>query len=255
MPGVQEELIHAVMETGKPVIIVLISGRPYELCEVHQKADAVLAAWLPGEEGGNALADILIGRINPGGKLPVSFPRSAGQVPVYYSHKPSGGRSHWMQDYVNESASPLYPFGYGLSYTDFEYKNLTLSKSEISFNGSINIELDIRNTGKWDGTEIVQLYVQYTPENCPITRPVKELKGFARVNLAKGSERHIKFTLYTNQLAFYDEGMNYIIKPGEVEIMTGSSSEDIRLAGKVSIAGNKSEVVEKKVFFSDVAVL
>jgi beta-glucosidase len=254
LPGVQGELVCEIIETGKPVVIVLISGRPYEMNTENEKAEAILAAWLPGEEGGNAVADILFGNANPGGKLPVSFPRSAGQAPLYYSHKPSGGRSHWMGDYVNESSSPLYPFGYGLSYTDFNYKNLKLDKTEVPLNGAVNIEFDLKNTGKTGGDEIVQLYVHYMPSECLVTRPVRELKGFKRISLDPGETKRIIFTLYVHQLAFYNENMSYVINPGAAEVMIGSSSEDIRLSGTFNITGNKSEIVKKKVFFSGVSV-
>ncbi len=254
LPGVQEDLIRVITDIGKPVVVVLISGRPYILNWEHDHVHAILASWLPGEEGGTAVADVLFGKNNPGGKLPISFPRSAGQIPVYYAHKPSGGRSHWLTNYVNDSAAPLYPFGYGLSYTTFEFKNLKIDKETITQSGNVNIELDIKNTGDMEGDEVVQLYVSYKPLNCSITRPVKELKGFKRVHLLPGELKHLTFTLYAQQLAFYQEDLSYAINPGEVELLIGSSSENIFLNGKFKITGKIPKVIQKKIFFSDVSV-
>jgi beta-glucosidase len=254
LPGVQEELIQAVYETGTPTVVILVSGRPYELNWAYEHVQAIIAAWLPGEEGGNAVADVLFGKVNPGGKLPISFPRSVGQIPVYYAHRPSGGRSHWTGNYVDMSASPLYPFGHGLSYTTFSYKNLKVDNPTIPQDGNVNIELDVQNTGDREGDEVVQLYIHYKPSNCSITRPVKELKGFKRIQLNAGEKKHLIFTLYAHQLAFYQEDMSYAVNPGEVEVMIGSSSEDIRLTGAFTISGESAQVVEKKIFFSDVTI-
>ena len=254
LPGIQEVLIRTITGIGKPVIVILVSGRPYMLNWEHDNVNAILSAWLPGEEGGNAIADILLGNINPGGKLPISFPRSVGQIPVYYAHKPSGGRSHWIGDYVNESSSPLYPFGYGLSYTTFTYKNLNIDKIIITQNESVKIELDIENSGDMDGDEVVQLYVNYNPSKSIITRPVKELKGFKRIHLRSGEKKHLVFTLYAHQLAFYQEDMSYVINPGEVDVMLGASSENVYLTGKFKVSGEFPQVVKKKIFFSDVVV-
>ena len=254
LPGVQEDLVRTVTEIGKSVIIVLVSGRPYMLNWANDHVNAILTAWLPGEEGGNAIADILFGKNNPSGKLPISFPRSVGQIPVYYGHKPSGGKSHWLGDYVNESTAPIYPFGYGLSYTKFKYKNLKIDKTSIPQNGRVKIELDVQNIGNKDGNEIVQLYIHYDPLNCIITRPIKELKGFKRISLDSGQTRHLIFTLYAHQLAFYQEDMSFVIYPGNVDIMIGASSQDICLTEKFKINGELPQVVHKKIFFSDVEV-
>jgi len=254
LPGVQEELIRAVYETGTSTIVILVSGRPYELNWAHEHVQGILVAWLPGEEGGNAVADVLFGRINPGGKLPISFPRSVGQIPVYYAHKPSGGRSHWTGNYVDLSTSPLYPFGYGLSYTTFSYENLKIDTPTIPQDGSVTIELDVQNTGSREGDEVVQLYIHYKPSNCNITHPVKALKGFKRVHLNAGERKHLAFTLYVHQLAFYQEDMSYAVCPGEVEVMIGSSSEDIRLIGAFTISGESPHITDKKIFFSDITV-
>jgi beta-glucosidase len=254
LPGVQQELIQAVSRTGTPIVLVLVHGRPYSLTWEHEYLPAILSAWLPGEEGGNAVADMLFGKLNPGGKLPISFPRSVGQLPVYYGHKPSGGRSHWLGNYVEMSPSPLYPFGHGLSYTTFSYDHLSIDTPTVAQDGSVTIEFDLQNTGEIEGDEIVQLYVHYIPAQCSITRPVKELKGFIRVSLEPGQKKQITFTLYPQQLAFYQEDMRYGVNPGEVEVMIGSSSEDIRLTGTFTISGDSVQIVNKKVFFSEVTV-
>ena len=254
LPGVQKELIQAVCATGTPVIVVLVQGRPHTLIWEHAHVQAMLAAWLPGEEGGNAVADVLFGKVNPGGKLPISFPQAVGQIPVFYGHKPSGGRSHWLGNYVEMSPKPLYPFGHGLSYTTFSYENLRIDQTTIPQDGSVQIEMDLRNSGACAGDEVVQLYVHYIPEQSIITRPVKELKGFTRVHLQVGAAAHVTFTLHAQQLAFYQEDLQYVINPGRVEIMIGSSAEDLRLTGECVISGESAQPVSKKVFFSEVVV-
>ena len=147
LPGVQEELAQAIFALGKPVVLVLVNGRPLAIPELAQKASAILEAWLPGEEGGTAVADVLFGDVNPGGRLPITFPRHVGQVPLFYNQKPSGGKSNWYQDYVTVDRSPLYPFGHGLSYTTFEYGNFSLSPRQVEAGGTVDVSLTIRNTG------------------------------------------------------------------------------------------------------------
>ncbi|MDY0094724.1 MAG: glycoside hydrolase family 3 N-terminal domain-containing protein [Candidatus Vecturithrix sp.] len=254
LPGVQKELIQAVCATGTPVIVVLVQGRPHALTWENAHARAMLAAWLPGEEGGHAVADALFGKVNPGGKLPISFPQAVGQIPVFYGHKPSGGRSHWLGNYVEMSPKPLYPFGHGLSYTTFRYENVRIDQTTISQDGSVQIEMDLCNSGACAGDEVVQLYIHYIPEQSILTRPVKELKGFARVHLQAGAAAHLTFTLYAQQLAFYQEDLQFVLNPGKVEVLIGSSAEDIRLTGEFVISGKSPQLVEKKVFFSDVVV-
>lgn len=250
LPGVQAELVRAVYETGTPVVLVLVNGRPVTLGWMAQDIPAVLAAWFPGEEGGNAIADVLFGAVNPGGKLPISFPIAPGQIPVYYGHKPSGGRSHWKGDYVEISTKPLYPFGYGLSYTRFEYTNLIVTPQQASAGQTISIRADIINTGERAGDEVVQLYVRV--KRASVTRPVKELKGFKRLTLQPGETRTVTFELAVNQLAYYDRDMRLVIEPGPVDIMVGASSDDIRLAGTLDIVGPVTPV--ETAFFSRVTV-
>ena len=233
LPGVQEELVRAIHATGTPVIVVLINGRPLSIPWIVEHVPAIVEAWLPGEEGGAAVADVLFGDANPGGKLPITFPRSVGQVPIYYGHRPSGGRSNWYGDYVELSASPLFPFGHGLSYTHFEFENLRIQPRQAAAEGKVEISVDVRNAGERSGDEVVQLYV-HTPSS-HVTRPVKELKGFKRVRLAAGEKRTVTFTLTVGQLGFYDRDERLVVEPGTIEVMVGSSSDDVRLAGEFEI--------------------
>ena len=252
LPGMQEELIRAVYETGTPVIVVLINGRPLSINWIAENMPSVLEAWLPGEEGAGAVADILFGDYNPGGKLPISFPRSVGQVPVYYNHKPSGGRSHWRGDYVEMSSKPLFPFGYGLSYTSFEYSNLVITPKSTSWNGHVEISVDVKNTGSCTGDEVVQLYVNDVQSE--MTRPVKELKGFKRINLEPDQRKTVTFILSITQLGFYNNDMKYVVEPGTIKVMAGSSSEDIRLTGEFEITGEVTEISDVKKYFTSIRV-
>lgn len=252
LPGIQEELVRAVYETGTPVIVVLINGRPLSIKWIAENIPAVLEAWLPGEEGACAVADILFGDYNPGGKLPISFPRSVGQVPVYYNHKPSGGRSHWKGDYVEMSSKPLFPFGYGLSYTSFEYNNMVIIPKSTSWDGQVEISVDVKNTGSHTGDEIVQLYVNDMQSE--ITRPVRELKGFKRVTLKPGEKKTITFILSIAQLGFYNKDMKYVVEPGTIKVMAGSSSEDIQSTGEFEITGEATEISNVKRFFTSIRV-
>lgn len=247
LPGVQEELILELAEAGVPIVLVLVSGRPYSLSNVIERVNAAMVAWLPGESGGEAIAEVLFGESNPGGKLPISFPRSAGQLPVYYYHKPSGGRSHFWGDYVDESTKPLFPFGHGLSYTTFEYSGLAIEPKEVTPAGRVRIKLRVRNTGEKNGDEVVQLYIKR--EFASVTRPVKELKGFKRVSLSAGEEKAITFELPMELLAFYDRDMMLVVEPGSYQVLVGGSSEDIRLSGEFIIK-EKSRVAKRGEYFT-----
>ena len=235
LPGVQEDLVKAVFETGTPVVLVLVNGRPNALGWMAEKIPVILEAWLPGEEGGSAIADVLFGDFNPGGKLPVSLPEKAGQIPVYYGHKPSGRRSSGWGDYVDCVAGPRFAFGHGLSYTTFEFSNLKIGPKKISHPGVISIKVDIVNTGKLAGDEVVQLYINDVVAT--ITRPVKELKGFKRVSLQPGEKKTVKFSLPTELLAFYDTKMKRIVEPGTFKVMVGRSAADILLEGEFEVRG------------------
>jgi len=252
LPGVQEELARAVIAAGKPVVVVLINGRPFAMPWLAENANAILEAWLPGEEGGPAIADILFGEENPGGKLPITFPRSVGQVPIFYNAKPSGMRSNWYVDYVSEKVTPLYPFGHGLSYTEFEYGELSIDQKQAKSGEIVNVSLKVRNVGNVKGDEVVQLY--FHDEFASVPRPVKELKGYQRITLNPNQEQTIIFHLPVNQLAFYDENLKLCVEAGRILVMVGSSSEDIRLHGEFEIAGGKKIFVKDRVFVCLVSV-
>ena len=246
LPGVQSELAQAILAVGKPVAVVLVNGRPLAIPELNGKASAILEAWLPGEEGGAAVAQTLFGEANPGGKLPISFPRHVGQVPVFYDQKPSGGKSNWHENYVSVEAGPLYPFGHGLSYTSFEYDDFAVATAQATAGGAVEVGVSIRNSGKAAGDEVVQLYI--CDEYGCVPRPVKELKGFARLNLQPGETRRVTFSLPVNQLAFYDEVMNLVVEPGRIKVMVGASSHDIRCEGSFEIVGGQKTIVKERVF-------
>jgi beta-glucosidase len=235
LPGVQQDLIEAVHATGKPIVLVLVTGRPYALEWHHENIPAIVEAWLPAEQGGTAIADVLYGNVNPGGKLTITFPRHVGQIPTYYNHKPSGQRSHWYVDYTDLAVKPLYPFGHGLSYTTFEYSNLTISDAEVAPDGTVQISCEVKNTGDRAGDEIVQLYLQDVIGS--VTRPVKELKGFKRISLDAGQSAKVTFEVNAQQMAFHNRDMQYVVEPGDINVMMGASSEDIRLDGKFTIVG------------------
>lgn len=227
LPGRQLELLQAINTTGKPYAVVLMNGRPLSISWVASNSPAILETWFAGTEGGNGIADALFGDANPGGKLPVTFPRSVGQVPIYYNHKntgrPPGGDSKDASRYIDIPWTPLYPFGYGLSYTHFKLSHLHMSDRQIRRNGSVNVGIDIENTGPVDGDDAVQLYLHDPVAS--VTRPVKELKGFERVSLRVGETRHVEFTLGPRELGFYDRNMHFGVEPGVIKIMVGDSSE------------------------------
>ena len=248
LPGIQEDLVKAVHATGTPVVLVLVNGRPYAIEWIAKNIPAIIEAWLPGEEGGNAIAEVLFGDYNPGGKLPITFPAKVGQIPIYYRHKPSARRSHLWIDYVDSTSQPLFPFGHGLSYTTFKYSQLKISPQEIPATGKINIAFGVQNIGKLRGEEIVQLYIHDLLAS--VTRPVKELKGFKRIELEPGQKQQVKFELAADLLAFYDQDLKLAIEPGEFEVMIGSSSEDIRLRGTFTVVGEKRTIHGARTYFS-----
>ncbi|WP_130651220.1 glycoside hydrolase family 3 N-terminal domain-containing protein [Egicoccus halophilus] len=251
LPGVQEQLVRAVAETGTPVVAVLVVGRPAGSTWLHEHCRAVLLAWLPGEEGGPAIAEAVTGAVTPGGKLPVSFPRSVGQVPVYYGHKTSGGRSHWKGDYVDEPSSPRYPFGHGLSYTTFEVSGGELSAQQVAAGDEVGVTVQVRNTGEVAGDEVVQCYTR--SRGTSVTRPVLELRGFTRVHLEPGASATVTFRLDTTQLGFYDRAFDFVVEPGEVEVHVGRSSVELDVSSAFTITGEPLRV-DTKVFDSQVEV-
>ena len=250
LPGIQQSLVQAVHSTGKPVILVLLNGRPLTLAWISEHIPAVLEAWFPAQEGGSAIADVIFGAVNPGGKLPMSYPRATGQIPVFYNHKPSGGRSHWKGSYLDMTAKPLYPFGFGLSYTQFSYSNLNLSAGEVTADDSIVICADVQNSGDREGDEVVQLYLQDVVGS--VTRPVKELKGFRRITLQPGEKRTVSFTVPVSHLGFHDSNLDFVVEPGEIRVMVGSSSEDIHLSGQFQIVGERKTV--RRTFVTDTEI-
>ncbi|GAI77062.1 unnamed protein product [marine sediment metagenome] len=233
LPGVQEELVKAVYETGTPIVGILVNGRPFTFGWMAEEIPAIVEAWLPGEEGGNAVADVLFGNYNPGGKLPLSFPERVGQIPIYYGHKPSGGRSQIWGNYVETSTSPVFEFGYGLSYTTFEFSCLRIEPNRVPLTGKASIKVDVKNTGPRAGEEVVQLYVN--DRVASVTRPVKELKGFKRITLEPAETKTVEFELLTELLTFYDKDMKLVIEPGIFKVMVGRSSKDIALEGEFEV--------------------
>lgn len=252
LPGLQEKLLLELAKTDKPIVLVLVTGRPYALGNVVDRISAVVQAWLLGEAGAQAIVDVLLGKVNPSGKLPISFPRSAGQLPVFHYVKPSGGRSHWHKDYVDESVEPLFAFGHGLSYTKFEYTNFELEPSKLSTGGKISVRVGVKNVGDREGDEIVQLYVGR--EHASVTRPVKELKGFARVNLKPGEMKTVVFKIDTDVLAYYNRRMELVVEPGVYRFMVGSSSRDIKFVAEVELVGEERRLSTHRKFFSEVEV-
>ena len=252
LPGVQNELAQAILAVGKPVVVVLVNGRPLAIPELAEKASAIIEAWLPGEEGATAVAALLFGQVNPGGKLPVTFPRHVGQIPLFYNQKPSGGKSNWYWDYVSVARSPLYPFGHGLSYTTFDYSDFSLSSVKVAAGGCVDVSVNLRNTGAIAGDEVMQLYI--CDEYACVSRPVKELKGFIRINLQPGETRRIVFHLPVNQLAFYDEDLNLVVEAGKIKLMVGSSSADIRCEGVFEIVGEPKTLVKERLFVCPVEI-
>jgi len=237
LTGAQRELVAAVVATGTPTVVVLINGGILAIPDVAESVPTIVEAWVPGEEGGNAIADVLFGDANPSGRLPVSLPRTVGQMPLFYNHKPSGGRTNWRTDYVDSPATPLYPFGHGLSYTSFDYADVTLSAEEVSADGSISVSCRVTNGGERSGDEVIQLYVHDLVASC--SRPVKQLAGFKRIHLAAGESAEVTFDVDMSQLAFWNPEMEYVVEPGDVEVMIGASSEDIRSRKTFRIAGEQ----------------
>ncbi|HJW68479.1 MAG TPA: glycoside hydrolase family 3 N-terminal domain-containing protein [Candidatus Binatia bacterium] len=252
LPGAQQALVEAVASTGVPTVVVLVDGRPLAIPWIAEHVAAVLHVWLPGEEGGHAVADVLFGDADPGGRLPVSMPRSVGQLPVFYGHKPSGGRSHWKGTYADGPVAPLFPFGHGLSYARFRYANLTLSRTEAAPDDVVEVGCEVTNVASRAGEEVVQLYVQDVVGS--VTRPVQELRGFARVALAPGETARVVFELAVRALAFHDVSLRRVVEPGTIEVMVGASSDDVRLMGRFEIAGATTDVGRDAAFTTPVRV-
>ncbi|MDZ7267728.1 MAG: glycoside hydrolase family 3 C-terminal domain-containing protein [candidate division KSB1 bacterium] len=228
LPGVQEEFVRLIHATGKPVIVVLMNGRPLTVPWLAEQVPALVESWFLGVQHGHAVADVLFGAVNPSGKLPVTFPRSEGQIPLYYNFKQTGrppGEDKYTSKYLDFTSTPLFPFGYGLSYTTFTYSNLRLSAAKIRRQDSLRVSVEIQNTGSRSGEEIVQLYVR--DEVGSVTRPVKELKDFRRVALAAGESKTVAFVLHPMQLAFYNLDMKWTPEPGTFKVFVGKNSNEV----------------------------
>ena len=237
LPGVQEELVKAIYETGTPVVLILVNGRPYTMKWLAENVPAIVNAWEPGEEGGSAIGDVLFGDYNPGGKLPDTFPLYEGQLPIYYAHKPSGRKKDVWTDYVEGSAKPLYEFGYGLSYTTFKFSNLQIANKKITAKGTLKVSCDVKNTGKHEGDEVVQLYINDVVAS--LARPVKELKAFSRITLKPGEIKTVSFSVPADDLAFYNIDMERKVEPGIFKLMIGNSSDNILLESEFEVTGKQ----------------
>ncbi|RZV40900.1 MAG: beta-glucosidase [Acidimicrobiales bacterium] len=219
--GEQKELVEAMAALGKPIVTVIISGRPLSLANVEDKLSTILYGWQLGQETGTAVADLLFGDVNPSAKMPVTVPRSVGQIPAFYYHKPTARRGYAFGD-----ASPLYPFGFGLSYTNFEFSDPTLTKASISSDGSTSVSVDVTNTGDVSGDEVIQMYIR--DDVSSVTRPVKELKGFQRVSLEPGETKTISLPINQSHLQFFNRDMERVVEPGDFTIMVGNSSDNLK---------------------------
>jgi beta-glucosidase len=237
LTGVQEDLVRAVFETGTPTVVVLINGRPLSTRWTVERVPALVEAWEPGERGGYAVADVLFGDFNPSGRLSITVPRHSGQLPVYYNSMPSKEywvRRGWGRRYADMSAAPLYDFGYGLSYTKFDYANLQISPKAIGPAGEVKVSVDVTNSGARAGQEVAQLYLNDVVSS--VTRPVKELRGFEKISLQPGETRTIRFTLTPDDLMMLDRNLERVVEPGAFRVMVGASSADIRLQDEFEVS-------------------
>ena len=227
LPGEEQQLIDAVKATGKPFVVVLFNGRPLTLSTVDAASPAILEAWFPGVEAGNAVADVLFGKVNPGGKLPVSFPQRLGQVPIYYNHEPTGRPCDVTQKYDSRyrdlrTCDPLYPFGFGLSYTTFSVKDLRLDRTSVGPHGRVRASVTVTNTGSRTGDDVVQLYLHDPVAS--LSQPVRRLRGFERVTLRPGQSRQVRFTIDRSDFGFYDNDGKFVVEPGAIDLYAGDSS-------------------------------
>jgi beta-glucosidase len=232
LTGLQQKLVKAVYETGTPIVVVLISGRPLAIRWIDANVPAILVPWMCGEKGGHAVADVLFGDYNPSGRLPITFPRHVGQLPVYYNYFPS--KKYWLtkgwgHPYADMNPNPLYVFGFGLSYTKFTYSNLIIEPKESGTAGRFMVSVDVKNIGQREGDEVVQLYIRDVISS--VTTPVKKLVGFQKVSLKPGEAKTVTLTITSDQLAILDQNLRRVVEPGTFNVMVGSSSKDIHLAG------------------------
>jgi len=251
LTGVQQELVDAIAATGKPFVVVVLSGRIHTLASIAGKASALLQVFPPGEEGGNALADVLTGKVSPSGRLPVSLPRSVGQVPDHVGLRVGGDHPMFYGDYTDSPASPLFAFGHGLSYTTFAYNNLSVQTTHTT--GPLKVSVEICNTGEQAGDEVVQLY--YRDLVASVARPVRMLLGFARLTLLPGQARTVTFIVHPSRLAFYDPCMRFVTEPGDFTFSVGSSSVDIRAEQTITLAGPVAEYRQREIVATRVEVM
>jgi beta-glucosidase len=248
LPGVQRALVERVDETGTPVVTVVVSGKPHSIESIAESVPAVLQAWLPGERGGEGVAEVLFGEHNPGGHLPVSIPRSVGQLPVHYSRKPNTAN----EEYVYTESDPLFPFGHGLSYTDFEYGDLSLSTTALAPAGTITAEVTVENTGDTAGHDVVQLYA--SAQNPDQARPVQELVAFERVALDPGEAKRVSFEIDASQLAYHDRDMNLAVEEGPYEFRVGHSAADIASSAEFEVTDTKEVPEGGRTYFTETDV-
>jgi beta-glucosidase len=252
LPGVQQDLVEAILATGTPVVLVLVTGRPYAIPHLVEASPAVIEAWLPGVEGAAALAEVLFGDVNPGGKLPITFPRHVGQVPLFYAHRPSGARSFFYGPYMDESNEPLFPFGFGLSYTRFAFEHLVVTPDKAPTDGEVQVSVEVINTGTRAGDEVVQVYTR--TEGASVTRPVKELRGFQRVHLAPGERKRVTFMVPVELFAWYDAAMQQVVEPVAIQVMVGNSSAHLPLRATLTLTGDRRVIAQRRAWVGRVTV-
>ncbi len=239
LPGVQEELFQVLKATGKPIVVILMAGRPLIFNAIADQADAILYGWWPGSEGGAALANVLYGDYNPSGKLPATFPQSGGQIPISYQQYSTGrpvtkpGDIRYKSAYIDAPNTPRYAFGHGLSYTTFKYDGLKISQPSMRAGQTVQVQLTVTNTGQRAGEEVVQLYLRDLVAS--VARPLKELKDFKKLSLKPGETQTVTFVVDKDKLAFYNRKLEWAAEPGEFQLMVGSASDDIRLESKLTL--------------------
>ena len=252
LPGVQEELLEALVATGKPVIVILYGPQVFAVNYAQAHAAAIIQAFMPGQYAAKVVADAIDGTVNPGGKMTFSVPRNVGHIPVFYNHRQGSGYNRapaigiLKGGYVDGPDDPLYCFGYGLSYTTFDISSFDIDKREVEADGDLCISCKVKNTGKRRGDEVVQLYTTF--KNTGIIRPVQELRGFRRVSLEPGEEKRVVFRLSLRQMGYYDENMEFVVEPGTLEIKIGNKCKDYPIVETIQIVGEKKNVKNRRVY-------
>jgi beta-glucosidase len=250
LTGVQQDLVEAVVATETPTVVVIVGGRVFALPWIAANVPALVQAWVPGEEGGNAIADVLLGAVNPAGRLPVTMPRHVGQVPIHATHLTGGGRSQFWNDYTDGPSSPLFPFGHGLSYTSFAYDDVSVAAGSTTEPTTVTVR--ITNTGDRAGDEVAQLYV--TDDVASVVRPFRALVGFARVPLAPKESATVSFSVHPSRLAFYDASMRFVCEPGTFTFAVGASWADIRARATVTLGGAVAGHRQREIVATSVSV-